>query len=548
MYRVVLSINRIPILIDQDGREHIFNKNGEIIKIYEVRYFPPDELKKYGYGKPELKINQFYYTDGKNELEIVLSSDTKNYPINRKFIEDYDKINKYKSVSYIRKYNLKTSQPILVEYLENFKIQKIKEIQHKQEEEKKAKVDESIKNYTQQRSKERLHVLTEDYEHNKIMRKEDQRKQRAFNALDKQFNPEMYQKHQEQLKPQQTYPINEIKFDLPFNQANNKTDWLKSSLPYRSPNKIKELYFNKFGKDDISINDIKQNIEHYNNFNIKQNQHKYSLKTYSNIFHSFIGDIFFESNKAAFLLLININTRKAYAYQLGKIDCKDEIDLVNGVEKIVYQYAIRGKKTTTELIKAFNKHLLNEKINILKFDGESAIKSLEFQQFLKDHNIKFIKTIPNSHTSLSIIDRLCKTIREIAFNLRCEPILTQNQMNTILNYYNNMRHEGLTKILRKKVCPNDLSNNPDLEKQYVIECEKYNLAIMNQKDFELNKGDEVKIVNVGGKLNKKRSILSKDHYKVVGYNGNIVKLKNIKNGNIEYRPRFYIQLNGKRNQ
>ena len=380
MYRVDLSINRIPILIDQDGREHIFNKNGEIIKIYEIGYFKPDELKKY--GKPELKINQFYYTDGKNELEIVLSSDTKNYSINRRFREDYDKINEYKSVSYIRKYNLKTKQPILVKYLEDFKIQKIKEIQHKKEEEKKAKVDEAIKNYTQQQSKERLNVLTEDYEHHKIMRKEDQRKQKAFNEIDKQLNPEMYQKHQEQLKPQQIYPINQITFNLPFNQPDNKTDWLKSSLPYRSPNKIKEIYFNKFGKNDISINDIKQNIEHYNNFNIKQNQKKFSLKTYSNIFHSFIGDIFFESNKAAFLLLININTRKAYAYQLGKIDCKDEIDLVNGVEKIVYQYAIGGKKTTTELIKAFNKHLLNEKINILKFDGESAIKSLEFQQFL----------------------------------------------------------------------------------------------------------------------------------------------------------------------
>ena len=145
MYRVVLSINRIPILICQDGREHIFNKNGEIIKIYDVGYFKPDELKKY--GKPELKINQCYYTDGKNEIEIVLSSDTKNYSINRKFREDYDKINEYKSVSYIRKYNLKTSQPILVEYLEDFKIQKIKEIQHEKEEKKKAKVDEDIKNY-----------------------------------------------------------------------------------------------------------------------------------------------------------------------------------------------------------------------------------------------------------------------------------------------------------------------------------------------------------------------------------------------------------------
>jgi len=36
MYRVVLSINRIPILIDEDEQEHIFNKNGEIIKIYDL--------------------------------------------------------------------------------------------------------------------------------------------------------------------------------------------------------------------------------------------------------------------------------------------------------------------------------------------------------------------------------------------------------------------------------------------------------------------------------------------------------------------------------
>ena len=94
MYRVDLSINRIPILIDQDGREHIFNKNGEIIKIYEVGYFPPDELKKY--GKPELKVNEFYYTDGKDNIAFVLNSFTNRYPINKIFIDDYDKINNYK--------------------------------------------------------------------------------------------------------------------------------------------------------------------------------------------------------------------------------------------------------------------------------------------------------------------------------------------------------------------------------------------------------------------------------------------------------------------
>ena len=486
MFNIILATNKVPILFDENGNEYIFNKYDKIIRIYNIGHFTPIELEKY--GKIPMEENEFYYINN----EIVLHPFTNNYFINKVFIEDYDKINNYKSINSIKKYNLKTSQPNLIKYLENFKIQKIKEIKHN---------------------------------------KEIQRKQ-----LNKKL-----------LKPQQP-TSNEITFNLPPNLPNNKIEWLKSSLPYRSPNKIKELYINNFGKKDISINDIKQNVEHYNNFNIKQNQKKFSLKTYSNIFHSFIGDIFYESNKAAFLLLININTRKAYAYQLGEINYKNEIDLVDGVEKIVYQYATKGKKTTSELIKAFNKHLLNEKINILKFDNESAIKSLEFQQFLKDHNIKFIKTIPNSHTSLSIIDRLCRTIRDIAFNLGYELILTQKQMNTILNYYNNTRHEGLTKILRKKVCPNDLSNNPDLEKQYVIECKKYNLLIMNQKDFELNKNDEVKIVNDNKKLTKKRSILSKDHYKVIGYNGNLIKLLNLKNGKIEYKPRFFILLNDERNK
>ena len=43
----------------------------------------------------------------------------------------------------------------------------------------------------------------------------------------------------------------------------------------------------------------------------------------------------------------------------------------------------RKKKTTEELIKAFEKHLNVCPVNILRFDGERAIGSYEFQEFLK---------------------------------------------------------------------------------------------------------------------------------------------------------------------
>ena len=39
-------------------------------------------------------------------------------------------------------------------------------------------------------------------------------------------------------------------------------------------------------------------------------------------------------------------------------------------------------------------------------------------------------------TSLSLIDRLCRTIRDIAYNLNYEGIYSQLIMDKILNYYN----------------------------------------------------------------------------------------------------------------
>ena len=69
----------------------------------------------------------------------------------------------------------------------------------------------------------------------------------------------------------------------------------------------------------MSTADINKLSNHYNNFNVKKNKKEYSLRTYSNARHSLIGDIFFDSD-ISYLLLININTRYAYAYQLGDVE------------------------------------------------------------------------------------------------------------------------------------------------------------------------------------------------------------------------------------
>ena len=297
---------------------------------------------------------------------------------------------------------------------------------------KQLKAQDKINNYTPEESKQRLKNNIENYEYNKQLNKINQDTQKQLNMKDKEFNPELYEKHQLQLHPKKKSKQNQINFKLD-----------NGGYPYRSYNKLKSLY------DDFDKTKFKENIKHYNNFNVKESKNKYSLKTYSNVKYSFIGDIYFESNISAFLLLININTRYVYAYQLGTFEIKEIINVDENNKEYEMKYLTGGKKTTTELIKAFNKFLKVSKCNILRFDGEKAIGSNEFKEYLTKNNIKFIPAIPGVHTSLSLIDRLCRTIRDIAFNLNMKGIYNQDMTNKILNYYNNSRHETLTNVLLK---------------------------------------------------------------------------------------------------
>ena len=76
--------------------------------------------------------------------------------------------------------------------------------------------------------------------------------------------------------------------------------------------------------------------------------------------------------------MININTRYAYAYQLGEIELKEIINVDENNKEYEMIYTTGGKKTIKELKKAFNKFLQDTKVNILRFDGEKAINSEGF--------------------------------------------------------------------------------------------------------------------------------------------------------------------------
>jgi hypothetical protein len=66
-------------------------------------------------------------------------------------------------------------------------------------------------------------------------------------------------------------------------------------------------------------------------------------------------------------------------------------------------------------------------------------------------NTKFKDTSPN-HTSLSIIDRVIRTIRDLAYNMKVGQI-TPPIMDKIITLYTNAPHIGLTNIVKFDVTP-----------------------------------------------------------------------------------------------
>lgn len=302
--------------------------------------------------------------------------------------------------------------------------------------------------------------------------------------------------------------------------------------------KLFEYFFDRKPSDyEIQLLNV-----HEPYFNIRKQIKNYQFKTYSRIPGGFIGDIFFNKSKFACLLLININTRKAYAYALNNVEVNKVDPDSKGSQEYTITYSTTNKKTTTNLINVFKQFLndIDHKISSLRFDNESAVKSKMFQTMLRNNGIKFIPVVEGSHTSLSLIDRLCRTIRDISYNTKTK-ILTQNDINKVLNIYNNMYHSSLSKILGKKITPNEVNEHPELEQQIINYCIDYNKQLkVLHPEIELEVGQICKVYQPFDKFKKRRRLLKKDYYKIVNKTGNIYTVQNVRNNKKIDVPRYFI--------
>ena len=211
----------------------------------------------------------------------------------------------------------------------------------------------------------------------------------------------------------------------------------------------------KIGKD-IDRNTVK------NSFPIRKNK-KFMLNRVGKL-NEYMEDIMYDGNYA-YLVLININTRYL---------CVEPLNTKHGDN-----YLKNNTKSTKAYLTALQKinNRLNQmrKIKYLFGDGEPSFKSKKAWNYYTNFNGRNIIFNPVSritgengksspiHTGLSIVDRVIRTIRDMANNLNLN-IINPADMVYIVDYYNKSSHKTLSKFANFPVSPEIVQNDIELEK------------------------------------------------------------------------------------
>lgn len=288
----------------------------------------------------------------------------------------------------------------------------------------------------------------------------------------------------------------------------NSLEELHKSHPWRTARKFVPLALKYGFKERDARRFIEKEVLH----DIKTpNNKEMFLPIYSQKPHSYQFDTLIQSkgsNLPSFLIFININTRKAYAYPMNTKGTNSVIDALNKFKNDVGT------------------------INILTSDQDKAYLSEQVHKFLIDNNIDYHTTHKNNHHILGIINRFIRTIRD----LNNERDFTIENMTKIINDYNSSIHSSTGKS------PNDMDN--DNEKEYIEKMNGRTFDIKDSNSFDLPENTRVHIINETKVIGKKRLNISKEHYLVAGKDGNNLIIK-AKDHSTALYPRHRLIVNNK---
>ena len=246
-------------------------------------------------------------------------------------------------------------------------------------------------------------------------------------------------------------------------------------------------------------------------FNVKKNR-KYQLKAVATR-HTLIIDLFY-TNHFVYLLAINVNTRKAFAIPSPLIKKVRERNKDANEVSGAYVIPRTGHKEIENVINMFKKLLKQTTIKMIICDNEPAFNSNEFKQYCEDKGIKIHNYIINKvndnandnrpvHSLLAILDRFCRTLRNMAYNIG---IINQEidpyVMKQLIDVYNNSPHMTFYRIFKKHITPNEMDSNKLLEDQLCYHLVRHNFVVRNSDGYDISINSNVRIKNEANTFNK----------------------------------------------
>ena len=191
-----------------------------------------------------------------------------------------------------------------------------------------------------------------------------------------------------------------------------KIEELFHKYPYRSASKFVPIALEHGFSKSEAIEFLKS-IPH----DIKHNPRDYYLPIYSEQSNAFQFDTLVQTpaaNPRYFLIVININSRRLYAYPMTS---KNASSVLAALEKFVKQVP---------------------SISAMTSDQDQAYLSAQVIQFMKDRQIDYRTTNKHDHSRLGIINRAIKTLRD----LNQERDFTTASMKRVVSGYNNTIHSS----------------------------------------------------------------------------------------------------------
>jgi len=143
-------------------------------------------------------------------------------------------------------------------------------------------------------------------------------------------------------------------------------------------------------------------------------------------------------------------------------------------------------KSTQNVLKAFDYIIKETKPISIQTDKGSEFISTEFKKLLKTNNIELQLIDVGDHNKLGIVNRFCRSIRELINKYMTAYKTTRyiDVLNKLVKNYNSSKHSTTT------FTPNEASKH--INEIQKINTQRYNEAIQDEKHFKI--GDQVRCV------------------------------------------------------